>query len=313
MALAMATPEVQAAILRDMNFHQTPAHAAFLASIGWKTETFPTQQGPIRAYLKQLPLVPITLMKLQRVPIERIDWEWVHELERRYRVYETLVEPLAYGSLPTLPIPELVAHGFHTAKDFCIATKTRVLDLHLNPNQLLADMKPKARYNIRLAQKHGLITRITSAGEVARDSTHFNRYFQLLSTNARRIGMLLLPKTWIYHQLLAFDQTGFVIDVYHQDNLVATATFFISDTDCSYNLNGSTPVGRRLMAPTLAIWTAIEQAQRLGLDIFDFDGVYDERFPRQKFIGFSRFKAGFGGKEVYFEPMYRRNWYGWRY
>jgi lipid II:glycine glycyltransferase (peptidoglycan interpeptide bridge formation enzyme) len=59
--------------------------------------------------------------------------------------------------------------------------------------------------------------------------------------------------------------------------------------------NGSLDIGKKLFAPTLCIWEAILECKRRRLKVFDFEGLYDERFPNKNtsWKGFSRFKLGF--------------------
>jgi lipid II:glycine glycyltransferase (peptidoglycan interpeptide bridge formation enzyme) len=56
--------------------------------------------------------------------------------------------------------------------------------------------------------------------------------------------------------------------------------------------------GKKYFAPTLVAWNAIMSSKKEGKKIFDFEGIYDERFPLNSWKGFSRFKNGFGGNVV---------------
>jgi hypothetical protein len=293
-----------------MNFHQTTEHARYLQSIGWIVETHIHGSTLVRAYIKRLPLIPISLMKLQRMTTDSIDWKWVRSLQQKYHVYETDIELDQYSDTPPQEDEALIAHGYHPVTDYMLTTKTRVVDLSQTETALLQAFKPKTRYNLHLAEKHGLVSTIYSATTCLTQSDLFDRYYDLLALNARRIGMLLLPKSWIRAQLEGFGDHAFIVVVTQPDSdaWLAASLFFTSSTTCSYSHNGSTALGRTLMAPTLAIMAGMQEGKRRGLVEFDFDGVYDERYPKQqrRFMGFGRFKAGFGGQEVYFPPMYKQ-------
>ena len=56
--------------------------------------------------------------------------------------------------------------------------------------------------------------------------------------------------------------------------------------------------GKKLFAPTLCAWEAIKLSKKHGSKIFDFEGIYDERFPLKSWHGFTRFKKSFGGREI---------------
>lgn len=294
-----------------MNFHQTEAHAQFLQSIGWRIESC-GKRFDAQAFIRPLPILPLSLLKLQRVKPGQFDWDKVIQLEKNNHVYETVIELDTLSDQPPLLIQELLNHGFHPVDDYMLTTKTRIIDLNQSKEIILAAMKPKTRYNIHLAKKHHLCSIVWTMDEVANSTLLFQNYYDLLVQNAKRIKMLLLPKEWIYKQLIAFGKQGFVVGVTQKDSsvLLNAAAFFTSIDTCSYSHNGSTAAGRTLMAPTFTIWKGIGEAKRRRLAFFDFDGVYDERFPKQqRFRGFGRFKAGFGGTELYFPPMYRK--YRW--
>jgi lipid II:glycine glycyltransferase (peptidoglycan interpeptide bridge formation enzyme) len=68
----------------------------------------------------------------------------------------------------------------------------------------------------------------------------------------------------------------------------------------------SAPKGRQLSLKSLVIWEAIKEAKRQGLNVFDFEGIYDSRFhqTQKNWQGFSFFKKGFGGEEIEFsQPL----------
>jgi lipid II:glycine glycyltransferase (peptidoglycan interpeptide bridge formation enzyme) len=67
---------------------------------------------------------------------------------------------------------------------------------------------------------------------------------------------------------------------------------------------GATKKGKKLFAPTLLVWEALKVSKKRKMKYFDFIGVWDERTPRKntEWKGFTKFKEGFGGKELYY-PM----------
>jgi lipid II:glycine glycyltransferase (peptidoglycan interpeptide bridge formation enzyme) len=65
---------------------------------------------------------------------------------------------------------------------------------------------------------------------------------------------------------------------------------------------------RNVMAPYLLQWHAIKLAKNLGYKYYDFYGVDEDKWP-----GVTRFKKGFGGREVNypgtFDLIFNRRWY----
>lgn len=278
-----------------------------MEAIDWKVLHHKYHHNLTYYFLRKIPCLPIHFLKIQRLPLELIDWDFAAEVEANYRVIETVVE-IDHSDVGPVEIPELTQRGYVRAKDFMLTTKTRMIDLTKSELQLIKAMKPKTRYNLKQAQKHDLVTRVLPLKKVINNQELVDQYYDLLDTNARRIKMLLLPKNWIWRQWQAFQNQGFIVEISKDSELVAMATFYCSDNVCSYNLNASTELGRKFFAPTLAVWEGIKKGKEMGKSVFDFDGIYDERYPKsqKRFAGFGRFKAGFGGEEVYFPPMYRK-------
>jgi len=65
-----------------------------------------------------------------------------------------------------------------------------------------------------------------------------------------------------------------------------------------YMYAASSDKGKKLFAPTLCAWEVIVLAKKLKCKIFDFEGIFDERFPLKSWHGFTRFKKSFGGEVV---------------
>jgi lipid II:glycine glycyltransferase (peptidoglycan interpeptide bridge formation enzyme) len=81
----------------------------------------------------------------------------------------------------------------------------------------------------------------------------------------------------------------------------------VSTKDISYYMYAASTIsGNKSFAPTLLAWEAIKYARSEGKKIFDFEGIYDERYPLKNWKGFSRFKKSFGGKQVEFRLTVRR-------
>ncbi len=80
--------------------------------------------------------------------------------------------------------------------------------------------------------------------------------------------------------------------------LLASCLILTSKNIAFYWHNASTKTGKRNFAPTLCVWKAIKEAKKRGLKIFDFEGLWDERFPHlnKGWKGFTRFKKGFSFK-----------------
>jgi len=176
-----------------------------------------------------------------------------------------------------------------------------LIDLTLSEEELLARMQSKTRYNIRLANRHGVT--------VSRE-THdqgFEIYLQLLLATTHRQGFYLHSE--VYHRQLwqQLKNTG-TIDILlasYQGEVLAAFMLFKCRDRLFYPYGASLDKKREVMAPNLLMWEAIRYGKSLGLKTFDTWGCLgpDAKEGDQGF-GFHRFKQGYGGQLVQFVGTY---------
>lgn len=301
---------------------QSKNHAQYMKLIGWRVEVSP---GGVRAYIRPLPLTGMAVMKIQRVPWKKLDFNWVSRLSRKYRVVTTYVEidervrqsvnqesdnQVISKKLYSL-ICEMKERGYKPLSMGMVSSKTQIIDLTLTEEKLSKQMKPKTRYNIGLAYKRGLKTEIWTGKQVYGEPGVLDRYLKLIKQNNKRVGYWGGQESWIRAQLRAFGESAYVIAVTADSGTwQAASLFFIADETSYYAHNGSTAQGRRNMAPSLVVWEGIKEAKKRDLKYLDFDGVYDERFPVKRWLGYTRFKQGFGGEYVWYPPAFSK-WFTW--
>jgi len=306
----------------SVEFHdlrQTREWANYLQQIGWRSLRIFNSQFSIFNYLhiRKMPLLPFSVAKLQRLRGD-VNFEGVEELCKKHRVVVLYYEPnlsnqVSPKSASTTGQAVISNHGiqkqlrqlgFRKAKSSYLPRKTIWLDLKKSKRKLLSGMKAKTRYNIGLARRRGVKTKIYSGKEVTKPGLVLDSFFDLLRQNARRLGIFPLPRKWLEGQLRAFGTKCFVVLAFSKGELVAGNFFMVSSNTCFYSHNGSTETGRKLAAPTLCTWNGVMEAKERKLNIFDFDGIYDGRSALKRWRGFTRFKQGFGGKEIAFDGMY---------
>lgn len=300
------------------DIRQAKPYATFLESLGWKTESHPNS-ACIAAVKPLLPLFGI--LKMQRTKLEAIDFDWLQKLNRKHLIFASYLEladryviqvfsqydASSIAEFTEKCAPELKKRGYSPIAHGMLPSKTQIIDLTLPMNSIMANMKPKTRYNINIAQKRNVRLKVISAHEFLANESLIDEVNQLLQKNARRAGYWVEGKSWIRKKLGAFKEQAFLITAYserQEDELLAVAIFLHSDDSLFYWVNGSTQMGRKVFAPTLIIFEALKLGQNKKLKEFDFDGVFDERYPNKRWLGYTRFKAGFGGKYVYYPPCY---------
>jgi lipid II:glycine glycyltransferase (peptidoglycan interpeptide bridge formation enzyme) len=262
-----------------IDLRQTQQYAKYMNSLGWNVEEI----DDIYIYLKKIPLLG-WYGKLQR-PSKKINLDNVYkQLIQKYNLACFLIEPLVYTSHTT---------SFKQTKSISLPSKTLQIDLTKSEQKLLSEMKQKTRYNIKLAQKSDVKI------EMSKD---INSFLDLWHKTSLSRGGMLPAKKEIKGIFNAFDPQSYLLFAYKENKLVAGVFVACSPDTAYYLYAASNKEGKRLFAPTLLAWEAISEAKKRKLKVFDFDGIYDVRFPKQTkaWIGFTKFKEGFGGETVEF-------------
>lgn len=184
---------------------------------------------------------------------------------------------------------------------------TFVLDISQSEEELLKNMHPKTRYNIRVAQKYGVV--------VSEDNSEkaFKEYLSLTEETTKRQGFYAHSKK--YHTLmwetLKSDKNSrneliahLLTAKYKGETLVSWIFFSFKDT-LYYPYGASSSKHRETMASTLMMFEAIKFGKKLGLTQFDMWGALGENpHPKDPWFGFHRFKKGFGARHVEFIGSY---------
>lgn len=204
----------------------------------------------------------------------------------------------------------LARGGFRHARFGAAPTKTLMLDLTLSEEALLRGMKEKTRYHLRLAGRRGLVAEVVSGPALlAAGGAPLDRFYRMYAGNCRRLRLRTQPRPDTERFVAALGEAVFAVFVRSAAGEdLAVALHVASDGTVVYELNGSTEEGRKAYAPTLAVWEGIREGQRRGCARYDFGGTFDERFDRaqKRWQGFSRFKAGFGAREVAYLGSFSR-------
>jgi lipid II:glycine glycyltransferase (peptidoglycan interpeptide bridge formation enzyme) len=185
--------------------------------------------------------------------------------------------------------------------------RTLIVDIKQSEETLLSQMHPKTRYNIRLAQKHGVeIEQETFSNN--EHSLFFKEAFKLITVTAERQGYLNHPLAY-YEKLLDFfsknkSENALSIAVYraiYNKSLLASSVMIDFGATRTYLFGGSSDQQRNVMAPYALHWQAMMDAKKMGLEMYDFDGL---ELSVGKQAQFARFKQGFGGQIVEFSGAY---------
>jgi lipid II:glycine glycyltransferase (peptidoglycan interpeptide bridge formation enzyme) len=203
---------------------------------------------------------------------------------------------------------ELRAYGYVWDTSAMVPPKTLVLDLGLSEMDLLGQMKPKTRYNIRLSQRRGVTTKVVNRDTIAKNVNYLDEFYTVYHQNCQRISIKSMPRKQIEMLFKTLCENLFVFYAYvNSGELGAVASFIVNGDTLLYQMNGSTAKGRQDFAMNLVVWEGMLEGKRRGCRWFDFDGVRDDRYRYTKdenWDGITRFKVGFGGEEVTYLGTY---------
>lgn len=178
---------------------------------------------------------------------------------------------------------------------------TYVVDLTKTEDQLLTDMRPKTRYNIKLANRYGVEVK-----EVTTDQG-FEVYLDLLFKTAKRQGFYMHTPDYHRHLWEKLKPTGMVhiFISYYQNQPLSAFMIFVLKDKLFYPYGASLDLHREVMAQNLLMWEVIKFGQSLKLKSFDMWGSLgpDAKESDQGY-GFHRFKQGYGGQLVQFVGTY---------
>ncbi len=174
-----------------------------------------------------------------------------------------------------------------------LPTDTVLVSLSGSEEELLSRMKPKTRYNVRLALRNGVEVREGGPGDLP-------AWMELYTETAARNGFFRHGEE--YFRAVFPDGSGgsglekIKFLVAEREGVPLAALFLaVSSTRATYLYGASSSGGRSLMAPYALQWAAIRTARAEGCDDYDLFGVSPRPDPNHPMYGLYRFKSGFGG------------------
>lgn len=165
------------------------------------------------------------------------------------------------------------------------------LDLTPSPEELLAAMHSKTRYNIRLAARKGVT--------IKSDCTLADLpvFYELLKETTLRDRFLVRSYDYFVTMWQEMVERGYakLFLAYYQGQAVAGTLAFIMGDKAWYLYGASSNSYRNVMPNYLIQWTMICWAREQGCTLYDFRGVPGDLDEDNPLYGLYRFKKGFNG------------------
>lgn len=274
----------------------TPPFGAFLQMYEWG-EVQMSLGAPVKRICEKTPEGMVLAQGIwQPLPLGASYWLFPKAplgdapIETRMRVLREQCEGSAFLKIESETVPEesIFATERHPAH-------TIVVPLSQNIDEMYAKMKPKTRYNIRLAQKKGVTVEYAGVEGLS-------RFMTLMRQTATRDGFSAhSPER--YRAIVDKFQGStcsafFAFATYEGKDLAANMMIDASDTR-TYLHGASSSTDRDVMAPYALHAALMEDAVIKGMTKYDFWGVAPEDAdPSHAWSGITRFKSGFGGERL---------------
>ena len=186
---------------------------------------------------------------------------------------------------------------------------TLLIDLTCSEDDILAQMKQKGRYNIKIAEKNdikietGNVTEFYKLYETMakrQKITHRNiDYFKTLIDIGRPKDyvQVFVAKTAEGRGQRAEEKSSDLMPPTSNQILASAIIVFYKDT-CTYLFGGSSDEQREKMAPYKLHWQVMQEAKRRGCKYYDMFGIAPNDDEKHPWAGVTRFKKQFGGSEL---------------
>ena len=290
-----------------MHLLQSPPWGAFKSQFGWscRTHTLPHHPIPIQVLYRRLPL-GLNIAYLPKGPA--IDWDNADTVQETLAALKSIAaQPLTLFlkiEPDTHHKPEIrqsiLNAGYRVARPIQ-PVSTILIDLTPSEDDILARMKSKTRYNIRLAARKGVTVRRGGPADV-------KTFYELSRTTGERDGFA--PHSLAYYQgcYNAFaDHQRVLLLAEYEGQPLAGLMVFAWDDRAYYLYGASNNQHRNKMPAYLLQWEAISWAIAQGCRDYDLWGIPNAPLERLEagfqnradgLWGVYRHKRGYGGQIV---------------
>ena len=243
----------------------------------------------------KLPFINKYVGYMPRVDLNKIDFKKVYDKAKEAKCINLVIDPINN-------IDETVK--LNNIKDLNIITNNEVtihlqnnlvVDLTKTEEELLKEMKPKHRYNLKLAEKKGVDVRIENSDKSFKTFLElYNKTIERQKYHGRDDKYLKI----VWDTLKEFEKKDnsnlvYIATGYYNETPVISWMLFIDKDTIYYPYGGTSDEYKNVMAPYLLVWKIIKWGKERDLKYLDLFGIEEDTNE-----GYSRFKIGFGGIRI---------------
>jgi peptidoglycan pentaglycine glycine transferase (the first glycine) len=275
---------------------QTGEWGELKAAFGWKPVRIISGEVGVQILFRRLPL-GFTIGYIPKSNPPAFLWKEIDSICKQNQAIFLKLEPDRWESLESSNLP-MTSNQLRISPHNIQPPRTIIVDIQGVEAEILARMKQKTRYNIRLAEKKGVIVRAWN------DIESFHRML-LLTGRRDDFGVHARAYYQRAYDLLHPKQMGELL-LAEYDGKALAALFVGRNGRRAYYLYGASTDEERNRMPTYLLqWEAIKWAKAHGCEEYDLWGVPDKQevtleanFEKRSdgLWGVYRFKRGFGGQ-----------------
>lgn len=285
--------------LPDAHLLQMGEWGELKKDFGWKPVRLVSGNAGVQVLFRRLPL-GFTIGYIPKASGEQLPvdsdqlWREVDAVCKQNRAVFLKLEPDSWEELS----PDTWHVALRTSPHNIQPPRTIVVDIRKSEEEILAGMKQKTRYNIRLAEKKGVTVRAWD------DLASFH---EMMLVTGGREGFGVHSKAYYQRAYELFHPKGKceLLLAEYEGKPLASLMVFANGRRAWYVYGASNNEERNRMPTYLLQWEAIRWAKARGCEEYDLWGVPDEdeatleaQFEHRSdgLWGVYRFKRGFGGQ-----------------
>jgi peptidoglycan pentaglycine glycine transferase (the first glycine) len=278
---------------------QTGEWGELKSAFGWETVRVVSGNVGAQILFRKLPLgftiayIPKLLSRDQRSAITEEFWKEIDDVCKKHQAIFLKVEPDVWDD-KNIFLPS----SFILSKQNIQPPRTITVDIRGSEEEILARMKQKCRYNIRLAEKKDVSVR---AGN------DLDGFYEMIQITGGRDGFGVHSLDYYRRAYELFHPTGMceLLVAEFESKPLAALMVFARGKRAWYIYGASNDEERNRMPTYLLQWEAMRWAKARGCEEYDLWGVPDEneetleaQFENRSdgLWGVYRFKRGFGGE-----------------
>jgi lipid II:glycine glycyltransferase (peptidoglycan interpeptide bridge formation enzyme) len=190
-------------------------------------------------------------------------------------------------------VASLAARGWVFSNEQIQFRNTVLIDVTLSADDILACMKQKTRYNVRLATKKGVGVRVGTQDDLL-------VLYRMYAETSIRDGFVIRDETYYLRVWNLFMEHGLAEPlIAESDGEPIAAIFVFYFGQRAYYVYGMSREAQREKMPNYLLqWEAMQRAKTRGCEVYDLWGAPDEFDETDSMWGVFRFKEGLGGYVV---------------